>query len=236
MSQVSLNQDTANKIVQAFAGWHDQTNDGVFTTRAAIACNKLKKDILDFYGNNICPLTDDTNKSKFYKAVYLGHSNVANRRLALFKPAPVWITGPSSQSTPTLCTIDGYLLKLPLYTIIAHKAVVLINAEVTRQKHINTVLNGVDSVAFSGAMNATCYMIHAKPDLADITTLLHIDQEQSFIIALACLMHATVTQHMCDIDAGIKFRDKRGRQAAFDELHASVNTLLYATPYKAQSN
>lgn len=235
--RIQLDRSTADKIVKAFIGWHESSNDKIGTTRAAIACNSLKAQILKAYGSQICAFNDDTNPSLFYKAVYQGHSNSADRRLALFKPAPVWISGSSAQSNPTLCTIDGYLLKLPLYSIIEHKAVTLMNAELKRFKERKLVTYGTDDVAHSAFLHPNCFIKDHSAHINDIHSLIGEDKDKisrAFIIALACLMHATVTQHMCDIDAGVKFRDKRGRQAAFDELHASLNTLLYATPYKAK--
>ena len=234
--RIQLDSSTATKIANAFIVCHESSNDKIGTTRAAIACNSLKTQILNTYGSQICAFNDSTKTSLFYKAVYQGHSNTADRRLALFKPAPVWISGSSAQSNPTLCTIDGYLLKLPLYSIIEHKAVTLMNAELKRFKETKLVTYGTDDVAHSAFLHPKCFITDHSTHINDIHSIIGEDKNvisNAFIIALACLMHATVTQHMCDIDAGVKFRDKRGRQAAFDELHASLNTLLYATPYKA---
>jgi hypothetical protein len=243
---VPLGTVAAKLISRAFSGWHSMSDDGTYKTTAAIVCNGLKQRILDSFGGEkqIIALPANTPKTAlevFYHTVYKGHSSASNvsidRRMALFKPAVVWITGPASMSVPTLCALENYITPLPLYAVIRHKATTVLNQEIktytASRMHVqnaeNTEYVKEDCIAekLSQLRAKESYLTDIVDDIITETKLGVCSRQRA--TAVACMLHAMAVQHLCDIDAGAKFRDKRGRQAAFDELAHATKTLLYAT-------
>lgn len=252
---VNLDSVRAKTIVSGFIGWHDTRDDGSFKTRGAIACNKLKDQILASFTTqsskpiNYLDSNSDVTEGQrlFYQTLYKGQSSSSqmglDRRMALFKPAVIWVTGPSAQAKPTLCKLDKYIVPLPLFDVIKHKATVEVNKAYTTFVATNRYdQSDIDSSTFKKNDSvAQLFYDKNKDSFNDVVLDLvmnftgtedldkKLKNKKKLPIAVACLLHATAVQHMCDIDAGVKFRDKRGRQAAFDELQSAVNTLLYAT-------
>lgn len=247
---IPLDTIRAKTVVKSFIGWHDTADDGSFKTRGAIACNGLKDRILESFSHTKPINYHDSSIHSpsirlFYQTLYKGQTSSSqmstDRRMAFFKPAVVWITGPSTQSKPTLCKLDNYIVELPLYNVIKHKATVEVNKAYTTFVATNKfVSDDSDSSTFKIKNSiAELFLKHKKESITDVVEELILnfptDLEEALKtksklpVAVACLLHAMAVQHMCDIDAGLKFRDKRGRQAAFDELQSAVNTLLYAT-------
>ena len=237
--KINLDGLRAATIVKSFIGWHETDDNGSFKTKGAVACNALKDQILksfthttpiNFYDANMY----DERVRLFYQTLYKGQTSSTqmgpDRRMAFFKPAVVWITGPSTQSKPTLCKLDNYIIPLPLYDVIKHKATVEVNKAYTTFVATNRfVSNDLDSSTFKIENSvAELFLKFNKESITDVVDEITKIQKK-LPVAVACLLHAMAVQHMCDIDAGVKFRDKRGRQAAFDELQSAVNTLLYAT-------
>lgn len=250
--KINLDGLRAATIVKSFIGWHETDDNGSFKTKGAVACNALKDQILksfthttpiNFYDADMY----DERVRLFYQTLYKGQTSSTqigpDRRMAFFKPAVVWITGPSTQSKPTLCKLDNYIIPLPLYDVIKHKATVEVNKAYTTFVATNRfVSNDLDSSTFKIENSvAELFLKFNKESITDVVDDLILNfpsnddlkkllkSKKKLPVAVACLLHAMAVQHMCDIDAGVKFRDKRGRQAAFDELQSAVNTLLYAT-------
>ena len=238
---VPLDAAASNAIATGFSGWHSMADDGTYKTTAAIACNGLKTRIINSFGGGAVLLSPmaDSSLDVFHRTVYKGHSSASNissdRRMALFKPAVVWITGPAAMSVPTLCALENYITPLPLYAVIRHKATTFLNQELKTffASKVHNWAAGLGEYVRSDCVALQRMSITGEQPsyFADIVEdIVHVkDCPNQRATAVACMLHAMAVQHMCDIDAGAKFRDKRGRQAAFDELTQTAKTLLYAT-------
>lgn len=139
-------------------------------------------------------------------------------------------------TVPTLCAVDGYVAKLPMFSIIEAKSFSRINQMLdnynTQSVHARNEFASDRSVAFFlCSKTGNFFTIDDMLDALLIATNSRADRQNimdQFVVRVATVVSNCAIQHYAGSDAGRQFRDKRGRQESLDEYDRSLRVLLYA--------
>jgi hypothetical protein len=166
---------------------------------------------------------------------------VSERVIPLMVPFTIQVIGPTAASMAEACLVAGVASKTAMYRVIEGKVT----------GRLNTLLVAYAEEARLGAVNGSKYTgdVQPRPWSFVLTvpadkhpTLLHCEDYVTayaaanpgdhplvlrFAAGLGAVMLMSSIQHNADIDAGDRFRDKRGRQAALDEYEAALRNALF---------
>jgi hypothetical protein len=165
---------------------------------------------------------------------------VSERVIPLLVPFTVNVVGPTASSVMEPCLVVGIASKTAMYRIIEGKVTARLNAllqsyleerrllshhtekysgDVHTQPH--SFVSMVPSTAFASLLSLEDFVNAFVSHVAARAT------QTRFAAALGSVMLMSSIQHNADIDAGDRFRDKRGRQAALDEYEAALRNALF---------
>jgi hypothetical protein len=166
---------------------------------------------------------------------------VSERVIPLMVPFTIQVIGPTAASVAEPCLVVGVASKTAMYRVIEGKVT----------GRLNTLLVAYAEEVRLAATNASRYAGDVQPrpwsfvstvPTAKYPALLHCeDYVEAYVAAnpnksalalrfaagLGAVMLMSSIQHNADIDAGDRFRDKRGRQAALDEYEAALKNALF---------
>jgi len=251
---VKLSSDIDQMLSKTFCGWYyhgfaggvqQAVTAGAFTKRIS---EIVKNDaVLVHVGTNGAPVShmySVISDGRFDKAQSLelnkSRGLVSERMIPLLVPFTVQVIGPTASSSPVECIVAGVCSKSAMFHIIECKVTsrLLALLQVYEEERI------MQQNQFSRQIMSTKLPIHAFASVVSpshFDALLTLDSfinayekkklgpgaNCRFAASLGSVMLMASIQHNADIDAGDRFRDKRGRQAALDEYEAALKNALF---------
>jgi hypothetical protein len=165
---------------------------------------------------------------------------VSERVIPWLVPFTVDVVGPTASSVMEPCLVVGIASKTAMYQIIQGKVTARMNSllfnhlEEQRllaqhgtkysgdiQTHSSSFVSVVPSTEFANLLSLEDFVVAYNRWSQTPSTRVR------FAAALGSVMLMSSIQHNADIDAGDRFRDKRGRQAALDEYEAALKNALF---------
>ena len=172
------------------------------------------------------------------------HTTIGAPNRPLHLPITVRVLGPSPHSIPTICYVAQWVRKSALYCMIETRVVASI---VTALQELHAIkddvadplplsLHGISCkyesnggklsmsswVTLENVLNAYHHMV------TNVLSGQATSAPSTLGCSLARLMLATSILHSMDMDGGTRFRDKRGRDAAFFECRQALRSVLLA--------
>lgn len=234
----SLNQKsvtvTPSDVCDTFQGWHFLSSSVGGITVGAFVCNHTKehleeklRDVGAIKLPSYTDLAPTQGCRKYFDSVFLENSPFQIKKSFFVKPT-VWVSGSTVDSRPSLCQVDGYVQKTPLFQKIEVKAC---------QHIIDTYDLWYEAKLCDEAVNiekpisteCLAYKLMQSDDKTNtiksfISELIKLPTKCLYVTAL---YDATLLHHTTSTDGGTQFRDKLGRSSASEEVSSAVNAVLF---------
>jgi len=173
---------------------------------------------------------------------------VSERVIPLLIPFTVRVVGPTPVSRPVECIVAGVAVITAMYQIIENKVVSRLHRLLQEHFEEEELLKKNGDQLYkkdtAGHRKHTFVSLVKSSEMTTLSTLakflevyenalndpLATDDKANatrLAIALGSVMLMASIQHNADIDAGDRFRDKRGRQASLDEYEAALKNVLF---------
>tara|TARA_B110000971_G_scaffold208463_1_gene233622 strand:- start:1206 stop:1946 length:741 start_codon:yes stop_codon:yes gene_type:complete len=165
---------------------------------------------------------------------------VSERVIPLLVPFTIQVVGPTANSLMETCLVAGVASKTSMYRIIENKVTARLNSLLMEHVEECRLSEGNRSGYTGVAAMRPCSFVKVVPptryhQLLCLEDYVHVYTELSglplatlkFAASMGAVMLMASIQHNADIDAGDRFRDKRGRQAALDEYESALKTALF---------
>lgn len=241
-------------VGRTFCGWYYHSfsgsvrhavTAGAFSERlAALIANDPALVEVGANGTTLAHMFSIISDGRFDKAQSIELNGkrglVSERVIPMLVPLTVQVIGPMQSSVLVPCLVVGVASKSAMYRVIEGKVTARLQSLLTahveenrllaehRSKYVGDVQRRGASFAavvpagtFSALVNLEDYV--GAYDAVQRT----LASRQRFAAALGSVMLMSSIQHNADIDAGDRFRDKRGRQAALDEYEAALRNALF---------